>query len=770
MSIKHIEQLAFNESDMFRLIMSMMFHTNKEDGQKFLCTINNVIDYYINHTPQETPQFILINSQSCPKWTRELLLQFILHKSALTMNDELYKEWKIKTQGALILPMGKKEADLKIQLYRYFRNYIKEVEPSYSRLPFGNSLIIINDNDFISKKANRNPWNEYICSTSISNIKAGTILSATLIPSDLEQVCRTLRKNNQPIPKIENIFVFHSQNKSAKTFKFNSTQLERLNRYGMGIRNCFVFNISDTPLKLYYTIHNIKYRLASNILNKEIKRYNDFENFVTFTPEEMDYLFDRKGKRGKLAIYPMEGIPFAEAKDAFIEQVLDRTFNFNNKLTLAFSDKLRELLIEDLKSVDNYEYENELSDYFLFYQKYWDNHVLPTLKEFSKDEKETNVVIPYGLSDAYKKALKNYFNNNAIRVKLCTFDRLKDITKKKIIVLSFRSTESYYKNYPNSFDNLPNQNLSLVLFNYLALRKNIEFREYQYSIDFNGLLYSSFRKDILCWNKINRPKPSDIRNFDLLEDELQDSRENSTERCTLAFENGNGKDYFVTERFIIKQKDKLAIHPLKDLEDGDCVELMPISDVIDQIKNNLIQKTSLDNKAEIVIRSNSIYQLSHEEINSDTELWKILLKRKEDQLGCQNIYDAIFGNNGGVSFNQFSKWSDPTNSMILPRKKKNRKLLLNYLGFDHTSPYYRIIHRKCLRSINDTRNLNSQIESLLKDAFLHDIDNITWTTFEEKHSDIFEILEINNLEDVKALISLLDINFTKATIVFYDKE
>ena len=286
----------------------------------------------------------------------------------------------------------------------------------------------------------------------------------------------------------------------------------------------------------------------------------------------------------------------------------------------------------------------------------------------------------------------------------------------------------------------------------------------------NGLLYSSFRKHNLCWNKINVPKPTSLHNIDILEDELQDTHETSTEKCKLVFENGSGRDYSVNERILLKNNRKHSILSLKNLEDGDCVELVLISELIEQIKNNLIQKTNSDNEAEMIIRSNPIYQLSHEEVNSSTELWKFLLKRKENLLGSQNVYENIFGNNVGVSFNQFSKWSDTTNSMILPRKKRNRKLLLNSLGFDHTSPYYRIIHRKCLMSINATSTLNNQIESFVKDYFLHEIYEFSWETFEEKHSEIFEILEINNFDDIKTLISLLDINFTKSTILFYDKE
>ena len=69
--------------------------------------------------------------------------------------------------------------------------------------------------------------------------------------------------------------------------------MERLNRMGVGIKNCFVFYISERPFRLYHIQDNVKYKLSSNLLNQEITRYDDFGGFITFTPAEIRTMFNR---------------------------------------------------------------------------------------------------------------------------------------------------------------------------------------------------------------------------------------------------------------------------------------------------------------------------------------------------------------------------------------------------------------------------------------------------------------------------------------------
>ena len=85
-----------------------------------------------------------------------------------------------------------------------------------------------------------------------------------------------------------------------------------------------------------------------------------------------------------------------------------------------------------------------------------------------------------------------------------------------------------------------------------------------------------------------------------------------------------------------------------------------------------------------------------------------------DEMGVEPTYEAIFPNNKEISLRGFEKWFDFDYPMILPRSRKSQNSLLSFLGFKIGSPYHRVILTKKLIKNNNTKVLNSQIESLLQ--------------------------------------------------------
>ena len=109
--------------------------------------------------------------------------------------------------------------------------------------------------------------------------------------------------------------------------------------------------------------------------------------------------------------------------------------------------------------------------------------------------------------------------------------------------------------------------------------------------------------------------------------------------------------------------------------------------------------------------------------------------------------------------------------MILPRSRKHRRALLEYLGFTTTSPYYRLIVAKKLTSINDTRSFNSQLENMLKEVFY--IKEVALENFEalsEKYADLFMLLDITAPQEVEILRELIDLNYDEVKCIEYGKK
>lgn len=100
---------------------------------------------------------------------------------------------------------------------------------------------------------------------------------------------------------------------------------------------------------------------------------------------------------------------------------------------------------------------------------------------------------------------------------------------------------------------------------------------------------------------------------------------------------------------------------------------------------------------------------------------------------------------------------------MLPRSRKCQIALLRYLGFEAGSPYYKVIISKKLTSINKSRSLNSQIDSLLQKILLVDIDDELYKTMCDTYEDIFTLLDVDGLESLRSLKDLLDISLNDVT-------
>lgn len=99
--------------------------------------------------------------------------------------------------------------------------------------------------------------------------------------------------------------------------------------------------------------------------------------------------------------------------------------------------------------------------------------------------------------------------------------------------------------------------------------------------------------------------------------------------------------------------------------------------------------------------------------------------------------------------------------MMLPRSRKDQRMLLTFLGFELGSAYHRIVLAKKLFSIHNSRVLNSQIAALLQ-HILTSQNTLNIESLLDAHSDILTLLDISCKDDVTTLIDLLDIELKPA--------
>jgi hypothetical protein len=772
---EQFKSFSNSESKEFAPILEIMSHDNKEEGRRFLNLVNNVINYYSSlQNPNNEISYQIIHIPACEPWARELLLHFLIFKTAICLNRTTLDRLEDTIQGDIILKEGEgtKVCLQIIKKRKYIRQLLKIGRELDIPTDEKKTLIVTLKGDMIMKKKTDSLWFDNFFSESIFASNHNLTVSSTTTAHDLECLIR----EDDDIPTIENLFIFHSPNKSRVTNSYSKNQLERLNRYGLGIKNCFIFSLSEKPFQLYHTIDNIKNGLSSAILQKTITKYDDFDGFITFTQTETNYLFARKSNQKTTFIDCPERTIFTQEIDQFIDDV-PNNLKLKTELSLSFSDELQDIYFHDIAS-EIQDFSKDLcSNFFSLLRQTWDNEICNQIEKFICNSSSVAFVLPNDIPKAVKYSLSHLFLRNNRKINYISFyDLKKGVNVERLVVLQYRSANGYFKPYPNSFDPIPlkNNQSALIIFNKLTHNNYYEWDNYWYSKSYNGLLFSKFRKDVLDWKmqQFQRPTSPSVKNFiDVAENE---ARIYETEKCKIYYKGRRQpKEYLACERVIYEENNLQHIAELRSIANLKDISIQMIDDIVEQVKVLILKKSEENTNAEKIVRSNPKFNLSETEINSSTELWQFLLKREVINNDEKTVYNDLFSQtpeDERISLNTFTQWYNIDKSIILPRKRKHQNLLLTYLGFDIGSAYHRIIIKKKSSNINDTRLLNSQIEALLRKTLFKTIKENDFYSIIESHSDIFTILDIKSIGDLNALISLLEISLTPIDHIEYEQD
>ena len=524
------QELINNENETFSAICEMMLHSKVEHGRQFLCAMNNIVDYYTNKNNEGTINLQIIYVPTCPEWARELLVRFLIHKEAFSNTQKFISIARKKTSGHLVLPEGLSSKHKQYKQIQADKSYFSKFLKLFGKITdssdsVSKSLFVVQDKDIITRKNDKNPWLEQLYTNDlISDDDDNVIVTSSLSAHDVEDIIRNNRDN---IPTLENLFIFHSQNRGKITQSYNIDQLERLNQYGVGIKNCFVFYITEHPFRLYYAKENIKSNISSYLLNREIKRFDDFDGFITFTPNELDIMFQRKNKHLKAILDSPDREIFTTEIDYYLDE-LPHNYRVKNALSLAFLNDTQNVFMKECEMDVGVMQEKIVKPFLDYYKNLWLNEFAPRINfELSKYHDIAFVFSP-GINNTYKRALQRFFYNGNNRTITADFDQLKyGIDADLIVLFTFRYTDNKYKSYPNSFDPLPLKagQDGLTIINRLTHNKYYEWTKHYYEKDFNGLLFSAYRKSFLGWSNRNFQRPTIPDILDDIDEAEYDARE-----------------------------------------------------------------------------------------------------------------------------------------------------------------------------------------------------------------------------------------------------
>lgn len=786
--LRKIEQ----ETPEFIAIMTILTPANPfaEKGRKLLCIVNHIIDYYILREVESNNdvKMPIVYFPLCDEWAQVLCEEFVSIKMSLLWGEGtrtgLITSFKCKPYRFFPERANKKEQVAITKQFRFKRDVSRVMTEDVIGYPskenekcFLYSRYIANEHQLTSKTKGHYHFSYDLMARTFSTEK-----SMILIGESEKELYDAIEKNDGKV-KIPNVFLFLQKDLDGRNTKLcmqmqRSTIKEYNEDYDAGIKNVFFFAFSQKPYRLQ-RIFETKHSLVERLQREKVAQTRDF---ISFTNDEMDYVFDRQQSDVHYINVPYdtdsEEHQFKLAFDLMMQD-LPHEMKLRNELAICFTKRQQDLFKKDILE-QNPEANEEYIDYFLqiLYNK-MRNELAPQLIEWIYFHRVA-VVVEYNVDSKYKISLKEYLENEcgAISIAFYTFKDLKahknnkifvnSIIENKILVLSMLNhcTGRNWAIYPNSFDQYHlNKNQSVLqVNNFLVFEPRFSWYQYRYIEQQKLLLNSDFRTQYVKSNIVPPTKPTIVGSEPKDDEDEQNVRSRQSGRVqiryTISFAQRQHRTLDEDELVLCKNKDsnELEICTISDLYDmfdeSQHWEIQPLADFHQPLEVFVSTEERKMGDGEVVIRNNPKYNLTESEKKSKCEMWKILLEHKVNLLGEQIVYKEIMQPllpMERIQFNSFRRWLDKAETAILPRSRRmQRRVIEEYLEIENI--YTRMLRLRKSRISTNTEGGNTIFRIFLTHCLL---EQDFQKAYESLSNEVKDYLNIAGSEDIKTIIDLI---------------
>ena len=776
------------DSNFESILEIMKLRRNPKDidsVRNLLLTINIIIDYFLDREDNDL-KIPVAYFPECSEETQEIAEDFV----CLKMGFYTSQDWKSfvsdnLNKQAFVIP-----ADVKTQKQMKLAHENFKFEKSLSRIldrsrhevyGYGKSLVYSDylykcwsEHRVSSRTYNRKTVNRFWylshCITNFDNIFTNEY-HLSLVPEDPDKFYEEITEYDGDV-RIENLIVFPTKTPDGRYADycheaFQKPYLDDFVNSGIGLRNVFFFCFSKKPYRLRRLL-DFKQRMKERLQVFDDESFD----FISFTYSEALQL------TGKRVIKPLTialGKDYSDLQQDYenlfddITNGLERYIARRNEMSLCISEPSQEKYSSKL--IDESEAdENLIREIFNIHSLLWNENAEMQVKHFVYHS-DVYVITGNDISEELKINFKNYLTSKceAFKVKIGTFGDLRGYNENgtyqngikfpKIIIMSFRNdyTESIFHKYPNSFDPYcinPWQKV-LEIDNYFFLRQYYEWGKYNYGKAMRKILKSEFRNSEMKPQFVEYKRPVKKLPEDTREEELDRNTSRTVQQTVVQFSDNSQRSYNRSEWMLYKYGSNKGIAPLSDLLDlyESCNELQiqSLTPLVKLVYNNRVDsENEKDNRSEKMFKEQPSYGLSQEEIDSDVQLWKILLRKKVEQSSYHEVYDEImshFNERYIVSFFSFKRWLDPEYG--IPRARKMQKYIVeDYLGI--RPPYINLIRRIKERTKNDTESITTSIRHFLSLALLTTNYKDVLNALSEETLDL---LDISTTDDIEQILS-----------------
>ena len=759
-----------------------------ESVRNLLLTVNKIIDYYINRDEDSlkisVAYFPIVND-----YAQELCEDFVVLKMGFYTNHE----WKnfirenYERMDSLYIPSDvrtKKQRQEAKDNYEYEKELGKILSRSKDdRYDYGKTIIYSENlwkqyNEYLdsNKSYNRKTVNKYWYLSkaveSFSNYCHG-LCPLIFTPGRFENLYNLVIGKGKE-SHLDNIVIFPMRTADGRYTDYCSEAFQKpffddFIASQSGLRNVFFFCFSRKPYRLR-RLFDFKQRMKERI---NISNDDSFD-FISFTYKESLILNSRdENKLYKIAL-GKDSDDLQQDYEVLFDDItsgLERSVARRNEVSLCITKASTEEYCSQLL-IETEADENLLKEIFKINEGLWSTDVDIKIHHFVCFS-SIMVITGNDVSQTLKELFKQYLMTKhlAKSVKFGTFGDLRgnqvggeyknNIKQNKILVVSFRNdyTESIYHKYPNSFDPycLNSDQMLMEIRNFYFMRQYYEWGMYNYGKALRKILKSDFRTSEMKPILKNYKKP-----IKKLPEDTRDEMERNSSRVQqvkVVYADNTVRMYGRSDWMLYKHGNTIGILPLSDLidvyESLDDLYLQPLMPLVKAVCKDFIDsEKEKDTRSEKLFKEQTSYGLTQQEINSNLQLWKILLIRRIKNLSDKLVYSEImshFNERDKISFQSFKKWTNIDYG--IPRARKMQKYLVeNYLGI--RPPYINLIRRIKERTKSDTESITISVRHFLNIALL----NKSTTAFDLLSPEIQDLLDINKPEDIDIIINRIKNN------------
>lgn len=755
-----------------------------ESAKQFLMVINQVINYYTNREDQEL-KIPILYFPICNSNSQELCEEFVSLKMGLFSNSEHTSEicsvLERNNHLRIYTHMSNEQIELARKEFDFERNHLLNILHNFHLQSnnIGKSLIF-SDNlkdryEQYRIARNRNNrrsagWFWYLSRAINGDYRRDLGSPLSLINEDnCENFYNTIVDREDC--DLKNLFIFPCRGADGNYSNFiEAIQKGYLNDYvnvGNGIRNVFVFRFSRKPFRLRRQFDNKDY------FQKQIS--DNSIDFITFNYDEAALLFNKKESEIKKLIVKSE----TEAEKLFepifdnIIASLDKDYIIRcNEASLCITQDSIDYFTNKLSSESETD-ETILSQILTLNKGLWEKKTDTYLSHFL-DGNDVCIILANGIDTFIKEQVSDWIKKQYCvdNVHFATFGDLRgyldtDIYKnriesKRILILSFRNdyTESIFHKYPNSFDPIcvNHDQKILIIENHFIMGQYYDIGWNNYCKATNKVLKSVFR--------VNNMRPQFIRtresNREIIEDtydEFYDRNSRAIQQIKVTFSDDTKRLFPHNEWMIYKSNNsKLSVLPLSDLADIyasslEKLSLQPMAMLVNLIYDTFIEtERDRDIQSERFFKENPAYGLSPAEIENELQLWKILLKKKFEELSPEVVYEQIMTADLKVGYSVFLKW--PNKDYGLPKfNRLQERLIRDYLKIK--DPYLTLVRRIKERNRDNRESINTHIKLFLSQGL---VSNNYSGIFQSTNEETREILGLDSPSDIARIITLINNN------------